>query len=191
VGSTAISGYEKYLGLPAIIGRAKNAAFTGILGRAQAWLEGWKERMLSQVGKEILIKAVVQSIPTYSMSVFLIPKALCKKLNSMSNSFGWGKSKPAWLRWVKLGGAKVDGGLGFRDIEVFNIALLAKQGWRILQHPESRVGIVMKDKYFWGGTFLQAPLGSKPSYAWRSIIRARDRKHWKGVLYGELAMEKV
>lgn len=50
------------LGLPAVIGCAKNVAFAGILGRAQAWLEGWKERMLSQAGKEILIKAVVQRI---------------------------------------------------------------------------------------------------------------------------------
>jgi hypothetical protein len=80
VGSTAISGYEKYLCLPAVIGRAKNADFANILGRVQARLEGWKERMLFPAGKEILIKAVVQLIPTYSMSVFLLPKALCKKI---------------------------------------------------------------------------------------------------------------
>jgi hypothetical protein len=76
VGATTISGYERYLGLLAMVGRAKNAIFAGIIGRVQARLDGWKERLLSQAGKEILIKAVVQSIPTYNMSVFLLPKAL-------------------------------------------------------------------------------------------------------------------
>jgi len=44
VGATAISGYERYLGLPAMVGRAKNAIFTGIIGRVQARLDGWMEK---------------------------------------------------------------------------------------------------------------------------------------------------
>jgi hypothetical protein len=76
VRETAIQGYEKYLGLPSMVGKAKFATFAGILG-------GWKEKLLSQASREILIKAVIQSIPTYSMSVFILPKALCKKLNSL------------------------------------------------------------------------------------------------------------
>jgi len=59
VGETAINGYEKYLGLQAMVGRAKNSTFAGIFGRVQAQLEGWRERLLSQAGKEILIKAVI------------------------------------------------------------------------------------------------------------------------------------
>jgi hypothetical protein len=64
--------------------------------------------------------------------------------------------------------------MGFRDLEVFNTAPLVKQGWRILQHLKSLVAIVLKEKYFLGGSFLQASLGYNPSYAWRNIIKARE-----------------
>ena len=54
-------------------------------------LTGWKEKFLSMVGKEILIKVVVQAIPTHTMSCFLLPKSLCDELNSMVSNFWWGQ----------------------------------------------------------------------------------------------------
>jgi len=90
VGETAIRSYEKYLGLPAMVGREKTSAFASIVGKVQARLDGWKERLLSQAGRKILLKAAIQSIATYCMSVFLLPKTLCKKLNTLSSRFWWG-----------------------------------------------------------------------------------------------------
>ena len=62
-----IQHYEKYLGLPSFVGRGKKACFTQIKERIWAKMQGWKEKLLSQTGKEVMIKAVVQSIPIYSM----------------------------------------------------------------------------------------------------------------------------
>ena len=59
--------------------------------------------------------------------------------------------------------------MGLRDMEAFNYALLAKQGWRLMQNPNSLVARVLKVKYFHDSTFLQAKLGTRPSYMWRSI----------------------
>jgi hypothetical protein len=61
--------------------------FEGIQNRVWKKLDGWKEKFLSQAGKEILIKAVVQAIPTYSMSVFQLLKKLSSNLNSMMSRF--------------------------------------------------------------------------------------------------------
>ena len=46
--------------------------------------------MLSRAGKEVLIKAVAQSIPTYTMGVFLLPAKLCDELDSLCARFWWG-----------------------------------------------------------------------------------------------------
>lgn len=64
--------------------------------------------------------------------------------------------------------------MGFRELNLFNQALLAKQSWRILRSPDSLVARVLKSKYFREGDFLRAPAESKASFTWRSIVWGRD-----------------
>ena len=63
--------------------------------------------------------------------------------------------------------------MGFKDIHSFNMALLAKQGWRLLTEPNSLFSRIFKAKYFPWCSFFKAKLGSNPSYIWRSILAAR------------------
>ena len=64
---------EKYLGLPTMVGRSKNGSLQSLKERVWKRVKGWKEKLLSKGGKEILIKAIAQSIPTYTMGCFKIP----------------------------------------------------------------------------------------------------------------------
>ena len=83
----AIQHYKKYLGFPSFVGRAKKQCFTHLKERIWAKMQGWKEKLLSQAGKGVMIKAVVQSILTYSMSVFKILVGLCKDIETMIQRF--------------------------------------------------------------------------------------------------------
>ena len=66
------------------------------------------------------------------------------------------------------------GGMGFRDLELFNLALLARQAWRLLENPNSLSAKLLKAVYFPGTSILHAQLGSHPSQVWRAIVEGRD-----------------
>jgi hypothetical protein len=79
--------YDKYLGLPALVGAYWSDCFMHFDERILQRISGWKEKLLSFGGKEILIKAVLQSIPVYAMSVFNITKKVCKKITDAISQF--------------------------------------------------------------------------------------------------------
>ncbi|XP_030929385.1 uncharacterized protein LOC115955407 [Quercus lobata] len=172
------SRHGKYLGLPSIIGKSKNEVFAEIKERVGRKLAGWKENLLSIGGRKTLIKAVAQAIPTYAMSCFLLPKGLCDDIEGMMRRFWWGQrgqeSRIAWVSWKRLCKSKLQGGIGFRNLQAFNLAMLAKQGWRLLMNPDSLVARVYRAKYYAHGDVLNASLGCKPSYAWRSIMQGLE-----------------
>jgi hypothetical protein len=72
--------------------------------------------------------------------------------------------------WV----VKNKGGLGFRDLILFNKALLAKQVWRLLQNPDSLVAKIFMAKYHASCPILEADVGKKPSLVWRSLMAAKE-----------------
>ena len=91
LGVKEVERFESYLGLPTLIGRAKYYTFSYLKDQIWKKLQGWKCILLSRARKEILIKAMAQSIPTYTMSVFQLPIKLCDELNSMCARFWWGQ----------------------------------------------------------------------------------------------------
>ena len=111
--------FDTYLGLPALVGKSRICVFKGIRDRVWRKLNDWKLNFLSQAGREILIKAVIQAIPTYSMSVFMLPKGLCAEINNLMQRFWWGNNKKEngihWMSWERLGESKRSGGMGFRE----------------------------------------------------------------------------
>ena len=178
MGVPFIRQFEKYLGLPALVGRAKKQSFIYIKERVWKELQGWKEKLLSQAGREVLIKSIIQAIPTYTMCCFKLPKGLVRELESMIRKFWWGYSgehwKTHWVKWERLCEAKEVGGSGFKEIEKFNNALLAKQVWRLINNTDSLCHRVFKARFFPDCSILDAKDSSSRSYAWKSIIGARD-----------------
>ena len=74
-----------------LFGRKKRNTFNDIKEKLAKKLVGWKEKLLSKAGKEILIKVVAQAIPTCTMSCFKLPDTLYDELMSMMSNFWWGQ----------------------------------------------------------------------------------------------------
>jgi hypothetical protein len=89
---------------------------------------------------------IIQAIPTYSMSVFLLPKELCRALNSMMQNFWWGhkenNSKIHWMSWEKLGTSKSKGRDGISRFIGFQSSALGKTG---LENPSKSPKLVSTD----------------------------------------------
>ena len=146
-------------------------------------VNGWTGIWLSKGGKEVLIKSILLALPTYVMSSFLLPLAICENLASDIAQFWWSSTSPKrgihWAKWEKLCLPRQEGGIGFRMIYEFNLAFLAKQLWRLVQYPDSLVARVLKGRYYRSSSPLRTISVSSPSYVWTSISAA-----WKLLLLG-------
>lgn len=90
LGARVMSECEKYPGLPIASGKSNVGTFKELQEKITKRVMGWKEKFISKADREILIKTVVQAIPTYSMSLFKLPKTICDNINSVLVKYLWG-----------------------------------------------------------------------------------------------------
>ena len=139
---------ESYLGMPTDVGWSAPRTYKFLHDRMWQRMSGVSDRPLSRAGKETWLKAVIQAIPTYVMSCFMLPTSTCDDMRrSLANQW-WGvengKKKIHWRSWKWLSTPKDLGGMGFRDLKLFNQAMLGRQCWRLLTEP---VGLLLTDQH--------------------------------------------
>lgn len=167
--------HGNYLGLPFVHGFKKSEAFKSLIEKCNKCSANWCNKVLSAAGKEVLIKSVLQALPTYMMACFRFPVTVLKKFQASVINFWWGEvpgtKKMHWIRKEILLKQKLEGGLGLKNMESFNLALLAKQGWNLLQNSESLLAKVLKSKYYPQCDLLSAPEKHNSSFVWKFFFR--------------------
>ncbi|KAL8093230.1 hypothetical protein AgCh_035211 [Apium graveolens] len=106
-------------------------------------------------------------------------RSLSNEIEKMFNGFWWKSGKNGgkgirWHAWDKMCTAKNKGGLGFRCMYGYNLALLGKHVWNFLKNPESLVARIFKARYFPDKYVLEAQKGSNASFIWSGICAAKD-----------------
>ncbi|XP_015963086.1 uncharacterized protein LOC107487020 [Arachis duranensis] len=92
-----IGAQDKYLGLPSTVSKSKKASFSMIKEKVRKRIQGWKRNLLSSGGRHILLKAVGEAIPIYTLSCFKLPDGLISEIHSLLSQFWWGqKGKQFW-----------------------------------------------------------------------------------------------
>ncbi|KAJ4805083.1 RNA-directed DNA polymerase (Reverse transcriptase)-related family protein [Rhynchospora pubera] len=125
-----------YLGLPLTIGRPDRSCYQPLITKIQQRLQGWKSKLLSRAGRLTLVSSVLTAIPTYFMSVFLLPKWLLKSVVKERSRFLWGsnmvgKQKVHLMAWNRICLPKAVGGLGIKELQLQNQALLLRWLWKL------------------------------------------------------------
>jgi ribonuclease HI len=75
-----------------------------------------------------------------------------------------------WMSWDKVTRPKAQGGIGFRNLRVFNQALLARQAWRLLHFPDSLCARLLKARYYPAGNLIDTAFIQNQSQTWRGIV---------------------
>ncbi|XP_026384293.1 uncharacterized protein LOC113279856 [Papaver somniferum] len=128
VNMNIVSDSEKYLGAPLLLGHSKIKSFDHIVQSFEARLGNYVSTTLNQASRSTLIKSVLNSLPSYQMGCFKIPTTLIDKLESLQMNFWWShraKKGIKFIAWDNINKSKDLGGLGFRNLETFNVALIS------------------------------------------------------------------
>jgi hypothetical protein len=84
----------KYLGLPLHFKNVKRVDIQPLIDKINKRLAGWTGMLLSKVGRETLVKAVLSAQPIYHLAVFPVQKWLLKRIDKLRRSFLWKGNSP-------------------------------------------------------------------------------------------------
>lgn len=165
---------DRYLGTPLFFDKNRKANFEPLLKKYYSTLEGWKSKLLSQAGRTVLIKSILQAYPTYQMQVLALPKETLDQLDHIQRNFWWKKEEKkkqgGFIRaWKIICKPIHQGGLGIKNPHQFNVALLTKLASRLIAEHDQLWVKLLKAKYYPNSHPLEASKKSNLSWIWTSI----------------------
>jgi hypothetical protein len=168
-----------HLGHPLILpGRDRTSAYEFVLQKFKSKLSTYKADKLSHAARLELIKSVFASIPIYYMSSILFSKKFIAKLTVVIRNFWWtgvreeSGSKSLCLRaWKDICTPKNEGGLGIRNLQAMNQALILMAAWRIANQPDVFLHAILKSKYFPDSSIWRPKSNVPKSAFWASILK--------------------
>lgn len=169
----------KYLGFPIKSSRLMNTDCQSLIERITTRIRVWPAQKLTYAGKAQLINSVLLSMFTYWGQIFVLPKKVIDKVSQICRGFLWGSSpehrKYIPVSWQTFCLSKPEGGLGFLDPHLWNVAALAKLLWDIALKKDCLWIRCVDHYYLKGASIWNYNPNSNSSWYWRKLLKARDK----------------
>ncbi|PNY13366.1 ribonuclease H [Trifolium pratense] len=141
-----------YLGLPVGENPRKASTCVPVVKAIEKRLLSWKNKYVSLGGRVVLINSVLYSIPIFYLSFLKMSSSVWKTIVKLQRHFLWGdvlgeSGKISWVKWEDVCRPKQEGGLGVKNLMLFNLSLLDKWHWRILTERDSQWSAVLAARY--------------------------------------------
>jgi hypothetical protein len=183
LGVSSTHNLGKYLGFPLRSNGRSTRDFDFVVEKVQAKLSSWKAKLLSPVGRVILVQSVTSAILAYYMQNVALPIRVCSNLDKFNRDFLWDstdeRKKMHMVGWDKVCRPRDLGGLGLYSTKARNLALLAKLNWRVMEDPNSLWAKTLIAKYCPTG-IVDERLGTRRS----------GSSNWKGLKKGHEVFRK-
>lgn len=174
VTSQAMTG--KYLGSPILDGRK---AHEFLIDRVSDRLKMWKVKLLSQAARLVLIKATLQSLPVFYMATTKLPTKVTASLTNLMRRFFWGKMTQerylAYVSWERICRPLEEGGLGLKELPIFNDAILMKYLCKLASGTMALWAQVVRAKYIPRSLLWHTARTYQCSIFWRSLMNLRSK----------------
>ncbi|CAA7061592.1 unnamed protein product [Microthlaspi erraticum] len=168
----------RYLGLPLCTRKLSMADCDPLITQIRKKLNSWTHRLLSLAGRYTLLSSVIPGIVGFWSSAFFLPKAVIRKINSMSSAFFWHGStdsaRGAKVSWHDISFPKKEGGLGLRNLKTWNDTCGLKLIWMLFFRAGSIWVAWIRQKYLSHSPFW-ALNGKNSGFSWmfRQILKLR------------------
>jgi len=168
----------KYLGVPLISTRLTHADCLPLVERIISRIKLWTSASLTYAGRLQLIQAVLFSIQVYWSSMFILPCATIRKIESILASFLWKgaslSSNGSKVSWSSICYPLQEGGLGIKSLKTWNKAATMKHIWRLFEEKQSIWATWIHTIHIRNRSFWHIKLPSSPSWSWRKILQSRE-----------------
>ncbi|CAL5186225.1 unnamed protein product [Lathyrus oleraceus] len=166
-----------FLGIPIGGNHRRRIFWSMMMAKLKKRLSGWRGKHLSLGGKVTLLNSVLNNVPIFLLSFFKAPKCVLEEIIKIQRNFLWGDGggsrKMCWVSWDKICLRTEEGGLGVKNVEWFNLALMSKWGWRFLNDKHAIWFKLLQFRYDSGlqslGEVVSKPTLSNYSLWWRDI----------------------
>lgn len=168
----------RYLGVPLITTKLRAADCGPLIERITKKVKSWTNKALSYVGRSHLIQSILFSMQVYWSSLFILPKKVNREIDSILKAFLWSgtdlKTHSAKIAWDSVCAPKNEGGLGFKSLDIWNKAAIAKHIWFFFSGGEGSMWCQWVKSYLLKGkSFWKVKVPNDPSWVWRKLLSLR------------------
>lgn len=164
----------RYLGLPLLHRKLRKSDYSPLLDKITARFNSWTVKYLSFSGRLQLISAVIYSLVNFWFSAFALPKGCLKDIEKLCNRFLWSgdlsKCAAAKVSWSTVCLPKSEGGLGLRNLLIWNKVLNMRLVWLLFSSAGSLWVAWTKEHYFKMHSFWYVEAQPNASWVWKFIL---------------------
>lgn len=152
-----------------------------LIDQLKSKLATWRGKYFNMAGCVMLINAVLNTIPIFSLSFYRAPSKVINEIKKIQSNFLWNKYEGShsvhWVSWKSVCYPKEDGSHGIKDIKVLNSTLLQKWKWRIIKEKNAVWSSLLRGRY--GDPIIKVLIGNN------SVLTAKDSIWWRDIVQSD------